>query len=86
MRIEFHKKYIKQWSKLTLGQQLRVERATKLFIKNRSSSQLRFHQLKGDYYPQYSISAGGDLRVHLIIIDANLALFLSVGTHAQLYR
>lgn len=86
MQIEFHRHYIKQWSKLTDGQRQRVEKAVRLFMQNPQAAQLRLHQLKGTYYPEYSLSAGGDLRVHILFVSGHRALFVAVGTHAQLYK
>jgi addiction module RelE/StbE family toxin len=85
MQIETHKQYDKVWSKLNRNQQLRVLAALKLFVIDPHHSKLRLHQLKGTYYPQYSISVGGDLRVHYVQVDAKRVVLMLVGTHSQLY-
>ncbi len=85
MRIETHKQYDKTWAKLNHKQQLRVLVALKLFMSDPYNSHLRLHQLKGRYYPQYSISAGGNLRVHYLAVDDNTVVLMIVGTHPQLY-
>lgn len=84
MQIQTHKRYDKRWAKLDDKQKERVIVALKLFITNPDEPKLRLHQLKGKYYPQYSISAGGDLRVHFLKSEKSIILML-VGTHSQLY-
>ncbi len=85
MQIETHKQYEKMWVKLSARQQSQVLAALRLFVASPRSPKLRLHQLKGKYYPQYSISAGGDLRIHFAqVAEAHIVLML-VGTHSQLY-
>jgi mRNA-degrading endonuclease YafQ of YafQ-DinJ toxin-antitoxin module len=86
MQIETHKHYDKMWARLNRKQQLQVLATLKLFISNQYNQKLRVHQLKGKYYPQYSISAGGDLRIHYLKVDENRVVLMMVGTHSQLYR
>jgi addiction module RelE/StbE family toxin len=86
MQIQTHKQYDKMWVKLNSKQQIRTLHNLKLFIANQNDPRLRLHQLKGKYYPQYSISVGGDLRIHYLKIDANRIVLMMVGTHSQLYR
>jgi mRNA-degrading endonuclease YafQ of YafQ-DinJ toxin-antitoxin module len=85
MQIETHKRYDKMWAKLNREQQLQVLAALKLFMGNQRSQKLRIHQLKGGYYPQYSMSAGGDLRVHYLRVNDDKVVLMMVGTHSQLY-
>jgi addiction module RelE/StbE family toxin len=85
MRIKTHKQYDKAWAKLNKNQQQRALAALKLFLIDPTSPSLRPHQLKGSYYPQYSISAGGDLRIHYLQLDANTIVLMLIGTHSQLY-
>lgn len=85
MRIETHKRYDKMWTKLNRKQQLQVLAALKSFITSQNDQKLRIHQLKGKYYPQYSISIGGDLRVHYLKVNDSKVVLMMVGTHSQLY-
>ncbi len=85
MQIETHKKYDKMWARLNRKQQLQALGALKLFISNKHDTTLRVHQLKGKYYPQYSISAGGDLRIHYLQKGNNKIVLMLIGTHSQLY-
>ncbi len=85
MQVQTHRRYDTMWAKLDRNQQLQVMAALKLFMTNQNKKQLRIHQLKGKYYPQYSISAADDLRVHFLILKKNKVVLMMVGTHSQLY-
>lgn len=85
MRIETHKSYTKMWVKLAVQQQKRAIDAINMFTTGNHTPALRLHQLKGEYYPQYSISAGGDLRIHFVMQDKDKMVLLEIGTHSQLY-
>ncbi|MGH7234086.1 MAG: hypothetical protein ACREF7_01400 [Candidatus Saccharimonadales bacterium] len=85
MQVQTHKRYDSMWSELDRKQQLQVLAALKLFMTNQSAKQLRVHQLGGKYYPQYSLSAADDLRVHFLKLKNNKVVLMMVGTHDQLY-
>jgi mRNA-degrading endonuclease YafQ of YafQ-DinJ toxin-antitoxin module len=85
MQVLTHKRYETMWAELNRAQQLQVMAALKLLITNQNKKQLRIHQLKGKYYPQYSLSAGDDLRVHFLKVKKNKVVLMLVGTHDQLY-
>ncbi len=85
MQIETHKRYDKMWAKLNRKQQLQLLAALKLFMANENHQKFRVHQLKGTYYPQYSISVGGDFRVHFLKVGDNKIVLTMMGTHSQLY-
>ena len=85
MQVQTHKRYDVMWAKLDRKQQLQVMVALKLFMTNQNKKDLRLHQLKGKYYPQYSISAADDLRIHFLVLKKNKVVLMLVGTHDQLY-
>lgn len=87
MQIEYRKTYLKRYKKLSLAQQRAADLAIYQLTQNPKTKQLRLHKLRGIYNQTYSISAGGDLRLHFVIqiVDPNTAIFVAVGTHAQLY-
>jgi mRNA-degrading endonuclease YafQ of YafQ-DinJ toxin-antitoxin module len=85
MQVQTHKRYDAMWVKLDRKQQLQVMTALKLFMTSQNKKQLRIHQLEGKYYPQYSLSAASDLRVHFLIVKKNKVVLMLVGTHDQLY-
>jgi mRNA-degrading endonuclease YafQ of YafQ-DinJ toxin-antitoxin module len=86
MQVETHKQYDTMWVKLDRTQQLQVLMALKLFMTNQNTKQLRIHQLKGKFYPQYSISAAEDLRIQFLRFKKNRVVLMMVGTHDQLYK
>lgn len=85
MQIETHKRYDKMWAELDRKQQLQVLAALKLFVTSQNKKQLRIHRLNGKYYPQYSLTAADDLRVHFLKVKKNRVVLMLVGTHDQLY-
>ncbi|HEX8226937.1 MAG TPA: hypothetical protein VF572_03655 [Candidatus Saccharimonadales bacterium] len=85
MQIKTHKQYEKSWKKLTPLQRDRALGALTQWLKAPTSPALRLHQLKGEYYPQYSISAGRDLRFHFLTVSPDTIVLMAIGTHAQLY-
>ena len=85
MQVQTHKRYDTMWAKLDRKQQLQVMVALKLFMTNQNKSRSRVHQLKGKYYPQYSLTAADDLRVHFLKVKKNKVVLMLVGTHDQLY-
>jgi mRNA-degrading endonuclease YafQ of YafQ-DinJ toxin-antitoxin module len=89
MQVQTHKRYDKMWSELDSNQQEQEQEqvlgALKLFITNQNMGELRIHQLRGKYYPQYSLTAAEDLRVHFLRVRKNRVVLVMVGTHDQLY-
>lgn len=86
MHIKTAKSYEKAWVKLSTGQQKRVLAAIELFLRRPRHPRLRHHQLKGKLFPHYSISAGGNLRIHYLQVGKDEVMLVAVGTHAQLYE
>jgi addiction module RelE/StbE family toxin len=87
MTIDFHKEFCKRLVKLTPNQKKRVAEVLKLFEKNPHDPQLRNHALHGDQKGNRAIAVGGDLR--LVFREENhyeWVIFLSVGTHTQVYE
>ena len=85
MQVQTHKHYDKMWAKLSRTQQLQVMAALKMLVTNQNKKQLRVHQLKGKYYPQYSLTVAEDLRVHFLKVRKNKIVLMLVGAHDQLY-
>jgi len=88
MKIEYHKNFAKQFSKLQKKEQVRVLETLKLFEKEPFSEALRNHQLKGNLSQFRSISSGGDIRLHYYEKEPNhiVVVFVAIGSHSQLYR
>jgi len=82
----FSKQFSKKYKKLIPAKQDAVDTALDLYLVEPDASCLRRHKLKGKYAGQTSISAGGDLRIHLIDEDDIIIIVIvNVGTHSQLY-
>jgi mRNA-degrading endonuclease YafQ of YafQ-DinJ toxin-antitoxin module len=86
VEVKFHKHYDKAWDRLNARDKVKALDTIELFMDNPNDPELRLHQLKGRYYPQYSISVSGDLRIHLEYLSENMVMFIMIGTHLQLYR
>ena len=92
MRIDdFHatKNFLKRLAALPARKQIKVKEALKLALTDSDNPRLRLHELKGEHLGTYSISAGGDLRIHFELVTSNgktIASLQAVGTHSQLYR
>lgn len=87
LRVEYHRRFEKQLAKLPKKQRDKAIDAIELFLNNPAESRLRNHALVGQWKGYYSISAGGDLRIHLQLIKSeNIVFFVAVGTHSQLYK
>jgi len=83
------KQFTTQLSRLSPHQQARVKQALCQVLVDLSDPQLRAHRLKGQFAGTISISAGGDLRIHLRLVGgggSTVAIVDAVGTHSQLYR
>ncbi|MDR2895346.1 MAG: hypothetical protein LBV30_01635 [Propionibacteriaceae bacterium] len=82
------KTFEKQLGLLPDRKRSRVLEALRLLLENSNDRALRLHELKGQYEGTYSISAGGDLRIHFrltLVGDCEVANLQDVGTHSQLY-
>lgn len=86
MVIKTHRNFDKQFAKLSKKQRKKVETSLALFMKNPHAAKLRCHALTGEYSGHYSISAGGDLRLHFRYLSSDAVIFTAVGSHAQLHK
>jgi len=80
------KRFEKQYAKLPTAKQDAVDATLLLYLDEPDAPRLRRHALKGEYMGQTSISAGGDLRIHLIEEDEIIIVVVCVGSHSQLYK
>ena len=85
MKPEYSKQFKKSFDKLPARKQQRVYETIKTFITAPSTRSLRLHELEGSLAGIWSISAGGDLRLHFRYEGDTVVFFLAVGTHSQLY-
>lgn len=86
MNIIVSKKFAKSFKKLPQKKQDKARQAIKDFLCDSSLPHLRLHVLKGRFNGIQSISAGGDLRIHLhVVIIEDECILLDIGSHSQLY-
>ena len=85
MNIILHRKFEKQYSKLSNGQKKKFREQRDLFLINPFHPLLANHPLHGSYGGYYSINIGGDLRAIYEWIDGETAYFIALDTHSNLY-
>lgn len=86
MIVKYSKAFDKSFIKLPPKKRQKARAAIALFLQNPTTHSLRLHELKGELAGTWSISAGGDLRLHFRYLDdGSVVFFLAVGSHAQLY-
>lgn len=87
MRVLFSPDFDRQFaSRLTPLQRNQVLDVIYLFTEAPFHKDLRNHTLYGEWQGYRSISVGGDLRLHYRKYHEDTALFVAIGTHAQLYK
>lgn len=83
--VTYSKAFDKSFLKLPPKKQARVRKTIALFVEKPHTRSLRLHELEGKLSGIWSISAGGDLRLHFRYVGDTVVFFLAVGTHSQLY-
>ena len=86
MIIRFQKSFTEQYKKLTKFQKQLVNDVLELFGEDSMHESLRNHPLKDEWVKYRSITADDDLRLHFRVINEDIALFVAVGSHDELYR
>lgn len=85
MVVRYTDKFKKQYKKLAPKIQNQFNGRLKLFIKDRSDSQLRVHPLKGKYAGYWSMNVSGDFRALFRREGDEVVIFGLIGTHSELY-
>jgi addiction module RelE/StbE family toxin len=86
MRIEYSKKFIKEFKKCPLEIKTHFKNRLNIFIKNPFSHILNNHPLNGELINYRSINITGDWRAIFEEIDnPETAYFVAIGTHSKLY-
>lgn len=84
-KIEYTKKFRKQYSKLNPKIRTQFKYRQRLWLDDPYNTQLHLHMLTGEYAGLYSINITGDIRALYEKIDDNYVIFGFIGTHSQLY-
>lgn len=83
-KISRHKKFTKAYKELSTTKREKVDEALALFASDPHRRKLNLHELEPKGCGIWSINAGGDLRC-LFVVQADLVIFIALGTHSQLY-
>ena len=84
MHIYLHKKFLKDYKKLSISQKERFKERQVLFEKDEFDPVLNNHALKGKYLGYRSINITGDMRA-IFKRDSESALFVTIDSHSNLY-
>jgi len=85
MRVVLHKHFQKRLQKLPRSIQRAYKIRRNLFLKDPLNPMLENHPLQGKYNGFRSISITGDFRVLYDPVNHELAHFILIGTHSELY-
>lgn len=85
MKIVFHRNFEKQYSKLRPNEKKRFKQRRVVFLIDPYDSILNNHPLRGRYKGYRSINVGGDIRVIYTLIKDDIAYFVAIDTHSNLY-
>lgn len=84
MKIKLHKNFEKGYKKLTSNEKKKFKERRDLFLQDEFNPILNNHALKGNYLGYRSINVTGDLRA-IYKREENLAIFVAVKSHSNLY-
>lgn len=86
MRILLHKNFEKNYKKLKELEKQAFKDRRNVFLKDQFDPILNNHPLGGRYRGYRSINITGDLRVIFEVLNKELAYFITIDTHSNLYR
>ena len=87
MKIEYSKKFIKEFKRCPEYIKSKLKSRLEIFIEDQSDVMLNNHALLGELKGYRSINITGDWRAIFEDIDnGEIAYFVSIGTHSQLYN
>lgn len=86
MKIEYSKKFIKEFKKCPVNIKNNFKARLGIFINNQYDPVLNNHPLIGELKNCRSININGDWRAIFEEIDGGkIIYFMTIGTHSQLY-
>ncbi len=86
MRVDYTKSFYKQFQKLPKRTQTQFTERLGLFISDQKNPILKVHSLMGDYRGCSSFNVTGDIRAVFKIQTSQVALFIAIGSHSELYE
>jgi addiction module RelE/StbE family toxin len=85
MEVGYHRKFIKNFGKLSSEIQEAFYEKLEIFCKDKKSNVLNNHKLHGKLKNLRSINVTGDYRA-LFKENRNEIIFMKVGTHSELFN
>lgn len=85
MDILFNRNFKRQYKKLRIIEREKTQQRLRLFMQDQNNPILNNHALKGEYCGFYSINIAGDLRALYRLVKKDVALFIIIDTHSNLY-
>lgn len=87
MKIEYSKKFIKDFKNCPENIKNKFKSRLELFIQNQNNVTLNNHALLGELKGYRSINITGDWRsIFEDVNNGEIAYFVAIGTHSQLYN
>lgn len=80
-----HRKFNKQFKRLSKKMQDRFEQKLMIFLADPYSVELNNHPLTGEWLGHRSIDVTGDVRA-IFRVEDSIILFVAVGSHSRLYK
>ncbi len=86
MQVDFYREFQKDLKKLSKKEQLQFGERIALFLEDPMHPLLHNHALIGKLRGLRSINITGDIRALYEEITPELAFFVAIGTHSELYE
>jgi len=86
MNPKFYKKFTKRYQKLPTKFQHQADERLVLFRKDPFNELLNNHVLSGKYLGYRSINITGDLRAIYKMLNNDIAFFVDLNSHSNLYK
>ncbi len=83
--VKFSKYFNRDFHRCDKQIQIKTKQRIQLLLKETQHPLLRLHKLNGRWLGHWSINITGDYRALFILEEPTTALFVKIGTHAQLY-
>lgn len=85
MKIILHKHFKKKYEKLSENNKRQFKNRRNIFLEDPLNILLKNHALSGEYSNYRSFNITADIRVIYEPIDNETVLFITIGTHSELY-
>lgn len=86
MKIFLHRNLVRKYKKLSKKLQNQVKERRNLFVQNQYDPLLNNHALQGQWAGYRSINITGDVRIIYRLLREDVALFVDIDTHSNLYK